>query len=371
MPKGADITAIQRQVNNPLAPLSISATRIAGIIGDGPSTYSKSPALWNAAFRHLGVSALYLPFDVNNNQLAGLISALKNCDSVLGFNVTVPYKVTVMDLLDVLDPDAERIQAVNTVARTPEGRLVGYNTDGAGFVESILTAQPGNRNSFVESLKGVDVLLIGAGGSARAVAFHVSDLLAGGQLLIANRTVEQGQALASEIERAGRRAKAISEGETAVWAPKVGLIINSTTKGQGGMRKLSNGRATNLEPYSALAPAHPPVSFESEFASPDFQKQWLEAARPDIEINNQASMDLAKSIPREVAFYDLIYHPEETVFLQHARLTGHRTLNGKAMIVCQAVIGLCRRLCQQELHARNMDNEATEKQVAEVMYNAW
>ncbi len=371
MSNSADIAAIQKHINNELTPSSMSDKRIAGIIGDAPSTYSKSPALWNAAFRHLGVSALYLPFDVNKNQLQGLIATLRHCDSVLGFNVTVPYKVAVMDLLDDLDPNAQRIQAVNTVARTPDGKLIGYNTDGEGFVESILTIQPGRRKSFIRSLKGLDVLLLGAGGSARAVAFHVSDLLAGGQLLIANRTIEQGQALAQEIVRAGRQARAIGEEETAAWASRVSMIINSTTKGQGGMRKLSDGRVTNLEPYSALAPAHPPAFSESEVSSPAFSERWLESAQADIAANHQASMVLAKSVPQDVVFYDLIYHPEETVFLQHGRLTGHRTVNGKALIVCQAVIALCRRLCKQELHARNMDNEATEKHVAEVMYASW
>ena len=82
-------------------------------------------------------------------------------------------------------------------------------------------------------------------------------------------------------------------------------------------------------------------------------------------------MNLVKSIPRDVAFCDLIYHPEETVFLRHGRATGHKTLNGKGMIVCQAVIGFCRILCRQELHGRNIDNDTTKKRVAEIMYEAW
>ena len=82
-------------------------------------------------------------------------------------------------------------------------------------------------------------------------------------------------------------------------------------------------------------------------------------------------MKLAKAIPHEVAFCDLIYHPEETIFLRHGRMTGHPTLNGKAMIVCQAVIGFCRIICRQELEARHMDNEIMKKRVAELMYGAW
>jgi len=327
--------------------------------------------MWNAAFNHLDLRAIYLPFDVDDEQLEALILTLRRCDSVLGANVTVPYKRKVMDFLDALDPDAQRIQAVNTIARMGDGRLIGYNTDGEGFIDSILTAQPGRQVSFVPSLQGLDVLLLGAGGSARAVAFHVCDRLQGGRLLIANRTVQQAHSLASELAKGGSRVKAISEEEIPIAAPNVAIIINSTTKGQGGIRKLPDGRVTNLEPYSALAPAYPPVLTELDAASPDFPKKWLDAAQADIEANNRTSIDLARSIPRNVVFCDLIYHPKETIFLRHGKATGHQILNGKAMIVCQAVIGFCRIICRQELHTRDMDNDTTKKRVAQIMYAAW
>jgi len=370
-PQNDDVASIQRHINNRLTPSLITGKRIVGIIGDGPSQYSKSPAMWNAAFDGLGLNATYLPLDVNDNQLEALIFTLRHCDSVLGCNVTVPYKRKVMKFLDALEPDAARIQAVNTIARAGGGRLIGHNTDGEGFIDGILTAQPGQASSFFPSLKGCDVLLLGAGGSARAVAFHVCDLLEGGQFLIANRTVQQAQALASELESTRVQVRAISEEEIATSAPTVDMIINSTTKGQGGIRRLSEARVTNLEPYSALASADPPAFSELGATSSDFLKKWLKAAQPDIEANNRASMKLAKAIPHEVAFCDLIYHPEETIFLRHGRMTGHPTLNGKAMIVCQAVIGFCRIICRQELEARHMDNEMMKKRVAELMYGAW
>ena len=95
------------------------------------------------------------------------------------------------------------------------------------------------------------------------MAFHVSDQIGHGKLIIANRTLAQAQSLAGEITKLGRQAIAIDEEDVSIWAPKVGLIVNSTTKGQGGVRKLSNGMATMLAPYSALAPAQPPLLAES------------------------------------------------------------------------------------------------------------
>lgn len=365
------ISALQKYLSNSLDDAAVQRRSLTGIIGDAPSHYSKSPALWNAAFEQLGLNAVYLPFDVDSPHVGDLLAALKSSEQFLGANVTVPHKVRVMDFLDEIDPGARRIQAVNTIARGADGRLVGYNTDGAGFVESLLRRQPDRDENFVASLKELNVLLLGAGGSARAVAFHVADLLEGGQLIICNRTPEPARSLAGEIQKVGRRAIAIDEAELSDWARNAGLIINSTTKGQGGVRKLSNGMATLLESYSALAPAHPPAFAEADAAKPDFAERWSEAARAGIEANHDASLKVAERVPAPTRFYDLIYHPAETVFLRHGRSTGHPTMNGKAMIVNQAMIAFCERICAPELRARGLDTAETRRQILEIMYRAW
>ena len=365
------IAAIKRQITNQIDPALLRKNLIAGIIGDTPSLYSKSPALWNGAFRHLGMNAVYLPFDVADRALGDLLSSLKSSDRFLGLNVTVPHKIRIIDFLDELDPGAKRIRAVNTIVRTPEVKLIGCNTDGQGFVESILTRQPGKRQSFIQGLSGRRVLLLGAGGSARAVAFHLAELITGGQLFICNRSPEHAQALAGEIENAGYSATAISEDQLPLWAPRCALIINSTTKGQGGLRKLADGTITSLEPYSALAPARPPAVSSDGSSVEQVETRWRLAAEVDIASNQQASLSLARSIPQDVSFYDLIYHPEETVFLRHARLTGHRTMNGKAMIISQAVIAFCNHICRQHLSAIGRDNPDTQCLVRDVMYASW
>ncbi|MGH7886978.1 MAG: shikimate dehydrogenase family protein, partial [Candidatus Binatia bacterium] len=282
-----DIAAIHKLIANRLDESAIGDKFIAGIIGDAPSHYSKSPALWNAAFRRLGMDAIYLPFDVESAHIGALLGALRNSHRFMGINVTVPHKVRVIDFLDELDADATRIGAVNTVVKTPNGKLIGYNTDGAGFIDSLLLAPPGEREAFIQSLDGMDVLLLGAGGSARAVAFHLSDHIGNAKLIIANRTLEHARSLAAEISKLGRQALAIDEMGIPNWAPRVGLIVNSTTKGQGGVRKLSDGKATILAPYSALAPANPPVLADG--AAANFETQWHDRAHADIAANNEAS----------------------------------------------------------------------------------
>jgi shikimate 5-dehydrogenase len=317
------------------------------------------------------MAAIYLPFDVDHRQVGGLLESLKTNDRFLGINVTVPHKVHVMSFLDDLDPDAKRIAAVNTIVRTAKQRLVGYNTDGEGFIDSILRRQPDRNASFLPTLKGMNVLLLGAGGSARAVAFHLADRLGTGRLLISNRTSEHAVSLAADINKNGGNAEALPEADIYKFAPTVGLIVNSTTKGQGGLRKLANDRTTNLEPYSALAPANPPP-LSHELSGPlDANRESKDTASSDIDTNHRASLKLAESIPSQVRFYDLIYHPEETVFLKHGRLTGHPTMNGKAMIINQAVIAFCRRICTHEIQTRQIDTPQTYDEILNIMYGAW
>lgn len=370
MPTSRDLDAIGRCLSNRLDKTQLER-RFAGVIGDAPSHYSKSPRLWNAAFARLQMDAVYVPLDVEEARLGDLLKALIDCDGFLGANVTVPHKTRVMDFLDAVDPGAQRIRAVNTIVRSSSGALVGYNTDGAGFIESLHTRINGGDEVFLPSLRGASAVVLGAGGSARAVALHLADALAGGRLLICNRTLRHAAALADEIARAGRNAMAIGEEHLPLHAPHAELIVNCTTKGQGGMRRLSGGRATLMEPYSALAPAHPPSFPAQDFTDNAFESRWLDSAGSDIETNQRVSLELAAAIPARTRFYDLIYHPEETVFLRHARATGHRTRNGKLMIIHQAAIAFCERICEPDLRARGLDTPGTRASILQTMYHAW
>ncbi|HEU4340289.1 MAG TPA: shikimate dehydrogenase [Candidatus Binatia bacterium] len=366
-----EMAAIQARIANRLDPELIGDRRLAGVIGESPSQYSKSPALWNAAFQSLGIDAVYLAFDVSRKGLKELTSALRDSSRLLGVNVTVPHKVTIMQFLDELDLGAAHVQAVNTIVRTATGRLVGYNTDGEGFLDSLLKVQPGQSKSFMESLKNLDVLLLGAGGSARALAFHLAERLGRGRLLICNRTIEHALALADEIGKIGQNVLAFGEQELPQRAPDVGLIVNCTTKGQSGVQRQAQSKLISMAPYSALAPAHPVAFPESEHDEADAQGTAAQSSRADIQRNNETSLTIAASIPANVPFYDLIYSPEETVFLRHGRLTGHKTMNGKGMIINQAAISFCRRICRTELRSRRLDETKTYRQVLETMYRAW
>ncbi|MGG1697364.1 shikimate dehydrogenase [Bacillus zhangzhouensis] len=155
-----------------------------GLIAN-PVGHSMSPDIHNAALKDAGIDGHYHGFQVEENELADAISGMKAL-GISGFNVTVPHKVEIMQYLDKIDVTAERLRAVNTV-RLEKGQLVGYNTDGEGFLHSLLEAldQPLSELSF---------LMIGAGGAARAIYTTIADY-APKRFDISNRTIEKAEAL--------------------------------------------------------------------------------------------------------------------------------------------------------------------------------
>jgi shikimate dehydrogenase len=152
-------------------------TRICGLIGD-PVEHTMSPAMHNAAFAELGLDFAYLPFRVRPVDLAAAVGGLRALNAI-GFNVTIPHKVAVIPLLDELDSLAEKIGAVNTVVND-SGVLKGYNTDASGFLQALLDhdIEPRDKN----------IVLLGAGGAARAIAYILADR--GARLTILNRKEE-------------------------------------------------------------------------------------------------------------------------------------------------------------------------------------
>ena len=152
-------------------------TKVCALLGD-PVEHTMSPAMHNAAFRELGLDYVYIPFRVRTEHLARAVDGLRALNTG-GFNVTIPHKVVIMPMLDSLDPLAEKIGAVNTVVNN-DGELKGYNTDAAGFLQSLLErdGEP----------VGKSVVVLGAGGAARAITYILAEK--GANLTILNRQLE-------------------------------------------------------------------------------------------------------------------------------------------------------------------------------------
>ena len=348
---------LQSFVQNPLPLKPGPDSWVTGLIGDHPSTYSKSPTIWNAAFRDLGLDAVYAAYDVEPEHLAPLFRAIRREPRFLGTSVTVPYKRAVIPLLDVVDERAERLDAVNTVVRTPDGELHGFNTDGEGAFGSLTRAWPGQPVPFLPSLDRRSVLLIGAGGAGSAVAFALAEAIGPhGRLFVANRTPETALLLGTRISELFGNAQGLDESDAELLVPGIDLIVNASTRGQAGAKLVRNGKLAYLEPYSALAPAIPPsIDEQEDEPESDRLQRWLATAADSILENHALSMRLVTRVARHTAFFDVVYAPTETTTLRHARWAGRRALNGQGMIVFQAAAAFVDHIARPLLEAHGYD----------------
>ena len=244
------------------------------VIGD-PIAQSKSPEMHNAWYEQENVDATYIPVHVKPENLQQAVESFKLLGAS-GWNVTIPHKQTIIPFLDELDELAKKMGAVNTVVRTVEGKLKGYNTDGPGFVKSLEEA--------IGTDKRIEpVLLIGAGGAARGIAFALQ--MAGYKnITIANRTIEKAQQIVDEMN--------------------AGTAI-SMQQAEG-----------NLDAYRIFIQTTPAGMSTGDFALPFSLEKF----------------------PTGAIAADIVYNPLMTPFLQAAEQKGAAIVNGLGMFVHQGAI---------------------------------
>ena len=264
--------------------------KLYGIFGH-PLSHTLSPAMHEAAFHKLGIDANYIVLDLIPTAFKKLMRKSSKL-SLSGFNVTVPYKETVMLYLDSVRPEARAIGAVNTVFKQGK-RWTGTNTDMEGFLMALMT-DGGFRPS------GKRAVILGAGGAARAVAYGLSREGVR-EILIADCFPEKARKIADDMgrlfKRVGYRAVLAGTPEVKEALQKADVIINATPLG--------------------LKPKDPMVIPEA----------WI----PRVS---------AKASRGAKFFMDLIYNPAATPFLKTAKKKGHKTLNGLGMLLYQGAKAL-------------------------------
>ena len=213
------------------------------VMGD-PIAHSRSPQMHNPALRACGIDAQYIRVQVPVGHVAQAFRQFAAC-GFLGVNITIPHKFEALSEVDEVDELAAALGAVNTLV-IRDGRLLGRNSDGPGFVRSV-------RDAFGVGLADLRVLILGAGGGAgRAVAVQ-SALERCGKLVLANRSIEKAKVLASEIRAVGRcrdvTVLGLTDNIIASAAADVDLIVNATSLGM----KSEDAR---LLPASALEARH-------------------------------------------------------------------------------------------------------------------
>lgn len=245
------------------------------VIGD-PVAHSLSPLLHQAMIDQTGAAYRYDVRTVRPEELPAFVRWAKD-GGCAGFNVTMPHKEAILPLLDEVDTTAASCGAVNTVC-IREGRAIGHNTDGTGFLDSLAG------QGFYP--QGRTVLLLGAGGAAKAVG-HALAAAGAGRIIVCARRLERAAALAAQLPGCGEGI-VLAQDAIQQAASACDLLVNATPLGMAG--------------------------------SPAF-----------------ARLDFLQAMPPHAVVYDLVYHPRRTALLEAAARQGLRTVGGIDLLIRQAV----------------------------------
>jgi shikimate dehydrogenase len=246
---------------------------MAGLMG-WPVMHSRSPKIHNYWFAKHGLTGTYVPLAIRAEGLRAALRALP----ALGFagcNLTIPHKEAAFEIVDRVDPQARRIGAINCVVVAPDGTLDGRNYDGFGYIHSVLEAFPAWRAD------SGPIVVIGAGGGARAVLVSLADQGAK-EIRLINRSPARALALAREF---GGPIKALAWNDRHAALGGAAMLVNTTSQGMAG----------------------------------------------------QPALDLVlDKLPTSALVSDIVYVPRETPLLGAARLRGNPTVNGLGMLLNQA-----------------------------------
>ena len=192
-----------------------------GVFGD-PVARSLSPPMQNAALAAAGETAQYARFEITAPELAPALRKLAALNFI-GVNLTVPHKIAAFSLIDECDAFAQQVGAINTI-RFQSGRMLGANTDGAGFARGI-------RESFGMELQDLRGLVLGAAGGAGQAVVAQCALAGAAKIALVNRTADKAEALVQRYDRPGIFAVPWSEGSLGEVFPEIDLIVNATPLG--------------------------------------------------------------------------------------------------------------------------------------------
>ncbi len=250
-------------------------TKVCGVIGD-PIEHSLSPAIHNAAFGALGLDFAFLAFKVKTPDVEAGLNGMRAL-GIHGLNVTMPHKSTVINFLDEVNETAKFLNAVNTIVNR-NGKLFGSNTDGDGALSALV------KNGVKP--RGKKVVLLGAGGAARAIAYALAK--EAGELVVLNRTVNQATELANRLKQTLKRRV------TADF-----LLPSALQSNLQDADVLINATSVGMKPNTSQSPIAP---------------EWL---KPNLTV------------------MDIVYNPIETKLAKDAKKAGCRVVSGLEMLIYQ------------------------------------
>ena len=250
-------------------------TKICGVIGN-PIQHTLSPTIQNSAFNHLNLDFIFLAFKVKTAELEMAIQGMRSL-GIHGLNVTMPHKNKVINYLDEIDSTVESLNSANTIVNK-KGRLLGFSTDGIGAVKAL-------QENGVD-LSSSKVVLLGAGGAGRAIAFSIADKVK--DLIVLNRDIKKVKNLELDLKL------------------KFDKNIHYETLSQDSIQK--NLRSSDL---------------------------LINATNVGMGPNSKLSIVDPKLLKSDLTVMDIVYNPLETKLLSDAKIVGAKTINGLEMLIYQ------------------------------------
>lgn len=273
------------------------ATQVYGIIGN-PVSHSFSPSMHNAAFEAAGINAVYVPFHVKN--LLQLKHSLRQLN-IRGLSVTIPHKIHIRRMLDGIDPLALQIGSVNTVLFTKQGLLQGYNTDGPGAIRAII------ESGF--NLKGSNILVIGSGGSARAILYSL---------------IREKPAAIGILSRNVNASLQLARNIRLVKKPPVTELIYF----EGILKKKSWRIPQKFAPVELISPG--------QIENYDL---IIQTTPMGMRGHDEKSSPLPPGyIHKGQTVFDIVYTPKKTALLNHAAAVKAATIEGYKMLLYQGIL---------------------------------
>jgi shikimate dehydrogenase len=264
---------------------------------------AQTPFLWNSVYQSLGMRVRNVRLFADPKGASKIFEAFRYDSHYIGGDVGVGYKDRVLDLLDEIDPLAKVMGAINVVVKTERG-LKGYNTDGYGFTESLKSIF----RKRDESIQDKKVVLLGAGGTANAIAFALA--AQGAEVTILNRTVAKAEDLSSRVnEYFGR--------DLAAFGGRDGL--RDKIVGSDAVVSIIDDPHSDLDRFSALAAIELPATAEN------------------ISRNLTEAQELLEQLPKTIVIADVMLRNSDTATIAQAKAAGFETVNGLPMVLNQAI----------------------------------
>jgi len=258
-----------------------SNTKLTALLGY-PVKQSLSALMHNTAFGHLNLDYIYIPFDIEQKDLQTTVAGLKTLNFT-GFNLTMPHKQEIIQYLDEISKEAKLIGAVNTVVKE-KGRLIGYNTDGKGYIASLKEEKI--------PVKNQKVVMVGSGGAAKSIAIQLA-MEGVEEILLLNRTIKPAEEIADtiieNISGCHVKAREFNQSNLQKVLEKANILINCTPLGM----------------YSK---------------------------------KDNSIVEDERILRKDLVVSDLVYNPEETKLLRQGKNRGCKTINGLGMLIWQGAL---------------------------------